>query len=285
MTKGIISKANTNGDSSWASVEGVIEHDASINPGSSGGPLLMANGKVLGVNYASNEKTRQFFAIGRDQATNIIKSLQTGKPFESIGINGQAFKEKDVNGIWVTSVDSGSPADKAGLRSGDLLMNIEGIEMGKDGTMKDYCSILRSHKREDTLNIKALRISTKEALILDGQLNGRALTGVSVPLSTPTKPAASVPTKAPTTVAVTTVPINKAASINLINESSYSFDALLFKEPNGKNWGSNILKSVISPGKSVLINEIKPGNYDITVQYQGTNVETLYSVNLTGEHT
>lgn len=279
LTKGIISKANSKGDSSWASVETVIEHDANINPGNSGGPLIATNGKVLGVNYAGNDKTRQFFAIPRDLAINIVKKLQSGKPFEAVGINGEAFKEKDVSGIWIASIEPGSPADKAGLQSGDVIMSIEGIDMGKDGTLKAYCNILRSHNREDTLGLKVFRFSTKETF--EGQLNGRALVASTKP-NAPTPAPAAVATTAPTKPTTTAA---KVASINLVNQSGYTIDTMLFASPNDKNWGNNVLASSVANGKSFMLTNIKPGIYDITVRNNKDNIETLYSVNLTGEST
>jgi hypothetical protein len=52
LTRGIVSKAEANGETPWASVDAVLEHDATINPGNSGGPLVGNNSKVVGVNYA-----------------------------------------------------------------------------------------------------------------------------------------------------------------------------------------------------------------------------------------
>jgi len=61
LTKGIVSKANANGETSWASVDGVIEHDARIRGGNSGGPLVTADGKVVGINFAGVESTEPKF--------------------------------------------------------------------------------------------------------------------------------------------------------------------------------------------------------------------------------
>ena len=57
LTKGIVSKARTRGETNWASV---IEHDANINPGNSGGPLVTTDGKVIGINYASSRGPASF---------------------------------------------------------------------------------------------------------------------------------------------------------------------------------------------------------------------------------
>lgn len=67
LTKGIVSKANANGKTSFASVTNVLEHDARINPGNSGGPLVDKDGKIVGINYAAND-ANQYFAIARSEA-------------------------------------------------------------------------------------------------------------------------------------------------------------------------------------------------------------------------
>lgn len=180
LTRGIVSKARADGESNWASVDTVLEHDATINPGSSGGPLVDANGRLIGVNYAGNSETNQYFAIGRDEAQRIISELATNNYVQSLGINGEAFINEDgsLSGIWVSSVASGSPADAAGIRGGDVLTRLEGLELATDGTMSSYCDILRSHTLEDTLSVEVLRIASNE--VLEGQINGRELEPTSV---------------------------------------------------------------------------------------------------------
>lgn len=175
LTKGIVSKATANGNTSWASIENVIEHTATINPGNSGGPLVDASGKVVAVNFASIKETSQYFAIARDEAMMVIDQLKAGKDVTSIGVNGQAVVSADgsISGIWVSSVKSGSPADKSGVKAGDIIYQMEGLVLATDGSMKDYCNILRSHKESDTLTLKVLRFASSE--ILEGELNGRVL--------------------------------------------------------------------------------------------------------------
>ncbi|MEJ5223149.1 MAG: trypsin-like peptidase domain-containing protein [Anaerolineales bacterium] len=175
LTKGIISKENANGDTSWASVERVYGHDATINPGNSGGPLVNANGQVVGVNFSFRSAANQYFAIGREVAQSVIAQLREGKDVNSIGVNGVAVATEDgsLSGIWVSSVKSGSPADKAGIKPGDIIYQLEGLVLATDGTMKDYCDVLRSHSPTDTLSMSVIRYGTGE--YLEGQLNGREL--------------------------------------------------------------------------------------------------------------
>lgn len=179
LTKGIISKARADGETSWASVDSVIEYDATTNPGNSGGPVLTANAEVVGVHYAGNAQTRQAFGISRQIAKDVVDLLKTGENQDWIGVNGQAVSNEDgsLTGVWVSSVQSGSPADKAGIKGGDILTTMENLVLATDGTMSDYCDILRSHKSTDTLNLEVLRFATGE--VLEGQLNGRELATVA----------------------------------------------------------------------------------------------------------
>lgn len=174
LTRGIVSKANADGETDWASVDRVLEIDAVINPGNSGGPLVDADGHVVGINYASSSGTDQYFSIARDEALPVIERLRNGQDVNSIGINGQAVTDgESIYGIWVSSVESGSPADRAGVKAGDIITKMEGLVLATDGTMSAYCDILRSHNPEDVMSIEVLRYATEE--VLEGQLNGREL--------------------------------------------------------------------------------------------------------------
>ncbi|GAB4263116.1 MAG: hypothetical protein Kow0080_01120 [Candidatus Promineifilaceae bacterium] len=174
LTRGIVAKANANGETSWASVDGVVQHDAVINHGNSGGPLLTAEGKVVGVNYSGILDANQYFAIKQEQALLVIERLKQGEDYLSIGVNGRAVNNGEgLSGIWVSSVKSGSPADKAGIAAGDIITRLEGLVLAVDGTMADYCDILRTHDPSDTLAVEVLRFDTQE--VLEGQLNGREL--------------------------------------------------------------------------------------------------------------
>jgi S1-C subfamily serine protease len=156
LLDGIVSKARADGESSWASVDSVIEHTADILPGNSGGPLVTANGHIVGINYAGNDEG-QSFAIGKTEAERVVGVLATGTNVTSLGINGTAILEDGESGIWVHSVASGSPADLGGIRGGDIVTEIEGIIPADDGTMSDYCDVLRSRELTDPIQIEVLR--------------------------------------------------------------------------------------------------------------------------------
>ncbi len=175
MTTGIISKEKADGNTSWASVKDVLEHTSTINPGNSGGPLVDENAAIVGINYAGIGSTNQYFAISDEAAKPVINELRSGKDVDSIGINGEAVMSEDgsLYGIWVSSVKSGSPADKTGIKGGDIILAIENLYLAEDGTMSAYCDILRTHNPTDVLAVKVLRFDTSE--ILEGQLNGRLM--------------------------------------------------------------------------------------------------------------
>jgi serine protease Do len=174
VTRGIVSKASTSGETTWASVDGVLEHDATINPGNSGGPLVTERGRVIGVNYAGDSATNQYLAITAAGAQDLIAKLRAGTDVDSIGVNGQAMVvEGSFSGIWVASVKSGSPADEAGIQAGDVITKLENLVLATDGTMREYCDVIRSHDAGGVLAVEVLRSGTGE--VLEGQLGGRPL--------------------------------------------------------------------------------------------------------------
>jgi len=239
LTDGIITKERANGDTSWASVDAVIEHNAIINHGSSGGPLVTKDGKVVAVNYASNPDVNQYFAIAHGGALKIIEVLRNGQDVDSIGVNGQAFvtefeiedRKMQLSGIWVASVKSGSPADKAGIKGGDIITHIEGLILAKDGTMADYCDILRSHRPEDTLSIQVMRFKN-ENILWKGQLNGRVL--APVPSGTPTSPPSPY---------MTVTDNSRSIQVDIPRE---------WDQINGESWGSErVLGATVSASSNL----------------------------------
>lgn len=177
LTRGVIAKAKANGETQWASVDHTFEHDAAAQPGNSGGPVVTTDGRVAGIHYASSTRTNQsqFLAIAADIAQPIVAELAAGNDVDSVGINGQIVVSEDgaTAGLWVSGVRSGSVADDVGIRPGDIVTRVEGVSIGLDGTMKDYCDVLRSHAPDDELAVEVLRYETSE--VLNGEFNGDQL--------------------------------------------------------------------------------------------------------------
>lgn len=176
MTKGIVSKASAAGDTSWASIRRAIEHDAAIQPGNSGGPLVDESGRVLGVNYATGNPgtgTSQYYAISAADAKALVETLKSGDE-HSIGVNGRAIldEESGLAGVWVAGVAAGKPAAKTGLKAGDVITHLNGVAL-TSGTYKEYCSVLRSNDIDDAMAVRVLRLDSKQ--VLEGEINGKPL--------------------------------------------------------------------------------------------------------------
>jgi serine protease Do len=122
-----------------------IQTDASINPGNSGGPLINARGEVIGINTAIFSQSGGSVGIGFAVPSNLAKSVITqladhGKVDRGwLGVSIQpmtkelaaSFKRADATGVLVSSVIEGSPAEKAGLRSGDVIVEFDGKKIAK----------------------------------------------------------------------------------------------------------------------------------------------------------
>ena len=170
LTSGIVGSVTADGETNWASVDGVMQHDAQILGGNSGGPLVDENGQVVGINYAGSVQFNTNYAISAAEARPIIDQLVQDIDVDSLGINGEAVFGDLGSGIFIRSVESGSPADNAGIEPGDLLLTLENLVMGVDGTMEDYCDVLRTKAPEATMDVQVYRPS--QDLVLDGQING-----------------------------------------------------------------------------------------------------------------
>lgn len=176
LTRGIISKARADGDSSWASIPFALEHDAAIQPGNSGGPLLTTDGRVIGINYASSDPTNtsQYFAIPADLARDVVETLAEGTDVESLGINGFAWYESDdeIGGIWVSGIRAGSAASSVGVEPGDILLSLAGrdvVTAADNATKRGYCDVLRTQGDTKAMEISVYRPETGE--ILEGEVN------------------------------------------------------------------------------------------------------------------
>ncbi|MCP4135891.1 MAG: DegQ family serine endoprotease [bacterium] len=135
-----------------------IQTDASINPGNSGGPLIDMNGLVVGINTAINPAGQGIgFAIPINLAKKLIPQLKAkGKVTRSwIGVKIQKVTEelarsfglKKAGGALVSEVVKGSPAEKAGIRNGDIILTFGGTKIKEAGDLPWLASMAGVGKR------------------------------------------------------------------------------------------------------------------------------------------
>jgi serine protease Do len=142
-----------------------IQTDASINPGNSGGPLFNMEGKVIGINTAIVAQGQGIgFAIPISMAKTILPDLKAkGKVTRGwLGVSVQDINEdiakslklKDRSGALISDVFKGDPADKAGLKSGDVVTEINGKPI-KD--MHELLLMIAGFRIGETIRVKILR--------------------------------------------------------------------------------------------------------------------------------
>ncbi|MGQ0794708.1 MAG: S1C family serine protease [Nitrosopumilaceae archaeon] len=187
MTSGIVSQLgrllSTPGTASF-SIPGVIQTDAAVNPGNSGGPLLNMRGQVVGINTAIQSETGEFAGIGFAVPSNTVSKvipvlIKEGKyKHPWLGVSGvdiapdlaEILGLQDTKGLLIVSIVKGSPAEKAGLHGSTETKEIDGINYqiggdvilavdGKDVRKIDDILIhLQNEKRVgDTIDLEILR--------------------------------------------------------------------------------------------------------------------------------
>jgi len=157
----------------------MIQTDASINRGNSGGPLLNALGEVIGVNTAiyseSGGSVGLGFAVPAYKAERIIDELRVNGKVDrsySIGLRGldvtaryaQALGLEEVKGLLVANVDPGSPADEAGFLPYDVIVAMEDEPIDNHN---DYFARLYDFRPGDTLRCVVIRAGQRIELILE----------------------------------------------------------------------------------------------------------------------
>jgi S1-C subfamily serine protease len=186
LTSGVISQMGRvlPNDITGYSISNIIQTDAAINPGNSGGPLLNTRGEMVGVNTAIFSNTGVYsgvgFAIPSNMVQKVVSSLLKNGSYEHpyMGITGitvspeisNATHLNDTKGILVVDITADSPADKAGIRGGDVLTTVDGqdIRLGGDiivavdnqsvRAMEDLLSYLEEQKAVgDNIELSVIR--------------------------------------------------------------------------------------------------------------------------------
>ena len=167
VTAGIISARNR--DINLTRYDDFIQTDASINQGNSGGPLFNLKGEVIGINTAiiapgQSGSIGIGFAIPANAASNVIDQLikfgETKRGWLGVRIQevtkeiAEVEKLKKPQGALVASVGENSPADKAGIKAGDIILNFDGKKID---TMRTLPKVVASTKVGKSVELKIWR--------------------------------------------------------------------------------------------------------------------------------
>lgn len=172
VTSGIISGLNRTVPIDKNTImDNLIQTDASINPGNSGGPLLNSQGEVIGINTAKIQSGEGLgFSIPINSTKGIIEEVIEKGTFETVqlGIKGLDIQEYqsrlgvDLNlekGVIILEVIAGSPAERAGLMNGDILLKIDKADIE---SMQSLKKLLYDYTKDDKTNLTILRNSKEE---------------------------------------------------------------------------------------------------------------------------
>lgn len=151
-------------------LEDIIQTDTAINRGNSGGPLINLKGEVVGINTAvSTEGENIGFAISIDKAKRSIEQVKTlgriSYPYMGVRyiiLNKEISKARDIEvdygalivGDNEPAVVDGSPAQKAGIKEGDIILEINGEKITEDNSL---AKIISKYNPFESLNLKILR--------------------------------------------------------------------------------------------------------------------------------
>ena len=174
VTCGIVSAVNRQVTDSDGKQYTLIQTDAAINSGNSGGALVNSEGKVIGINTLKLSGTGiegMGFAIPinstKDITSQLIQYSKVKRPY--IGICGIDLTEETaktynlVTGVYVKSVEDFSSGEKAGIKAGDVIIEADGTKISK---MDDLNKIKNSHKIGDEMKIKVNRNGQEKELTI-----------------------------------------------------------------------------------------------------------------------
>lgn len=165
VTTGVISALNRSIQAGDQVFKDFIQTDASINPGNSGGPLLNIRGEVIGINTAIYSEAQGIgFAIPADRVRRIMDDLITFGEVQAawFGLEVQALDEnlskylgyEGTGGVLVTQVYPGGPAEKAGIRVQDVLVQADSTELNSP---EEFAGWLRGVTVNDEITFRVFR--------------------------------------------------------------------------------------------------------------------------------
>jgi Do/DeqQ family serine protease len=177
VTAGIISAKGRDLDKSDSTAQSFLQTDAAVNPGNSGGALVNTRGELIGINTAIQSPTGSYtgysFAVPSNNARKVIQDLmeygfvQKGMLGISGGnINGRYATENGLGsseGIYISEVVENSGADRAGIRKGDIITNIDGIRMK---SFADLTGLVGSKNPGDQVNATILRDGKERSIAI-----------------------------------------------------------------------------------------------------------------------
>lgn len=174
ITCGVVSAVNREVTDSEGKQFTLIQTDAAINSGNSGGALVNSEGKVIGINTLKLSGTGiegMGFAIPINSTTDITSQLiqysKVKRPY--IGISGMDLNEQTakannlVVGVYVKSIEDFSAGEKAGIKIGDVIIEADGQKITK---MDELNKIKNSHKIGDEMKIKVNRNGQEKDLTI-----------------------------------------------------------------------------------------------------------------------
>lgn len=160
----------------------VVQTDAALNPGNSGGALINENGEVIGINSAGIRDGKvegMGFAISINKAKEVIDTIFEKGTVEkaSMGIESSTFIDEEgaklyrvPSGLFIYKLTSGGAAEKAGLRVGDVITSVNGIALTDENSLDDILAVLSGG---DTVDVEIIRNrDARNALTVSVTLDG-----------------------------------------------------------------------------------------------------------------
>jgi serine protease Do len=177
VTTGIVSAKGVH-NRGITSYENFIQTDAAINPGNSGGAMLNLNGELVGINTAILSRSGGFQGIGFAIPINLAKTvmqdlIDEGKVTRGwIGVSiqnldkalAEAMKLKSTDGALISEVFSDSPAEKGGLKAGDVVISVGGRKVKNVNDLRNNVALIRPGSKTD---IEVIRDGKKQVLKIE----------------------------------------------------------------------------------------------------------------------